>query len=101
MDEKRTGGGVRIHLQFNRHPALLLVSNVVAADEGVYRCRVDFGKSPTRNVHVRLDVVGAYIIDKYSQWVVPRVCSKSPGDGASSDTPVYRTFIFLDKSQNY
>jgi len=58
LDDSRAGGNTRIHFQFNRHPALLLLSNVVGADEGVYRCRVDFGKSPTRNVHVRLDVVG-------------------------------------------
>lgn len=48
----------RIHFQFDGHPALLLVNNVVDSDEGVYRCRVDFGRSPTRNVLVQLSVVG-------------------------------------------
>jgi hypothetical protein len=48
----------RIHFQFDSHPALLLLSNVGDPDEGDYRCRVDFGRSPTRNVLVQLTVVG-------------------------------------------
>ncbi|EFX71288.1 hypothetical protein DAPPUDRAFT_60346 [Daphnia pulex] len=47
----------RIHFQFDSHPALLLLSNVGDPDEGDYRCRVDFGRSPTRNVLVQLTVV--------------------------------------------
>ncbi|XP_057377769.1 uncharacterized protein LOC130699475 [Daphnia carinata] len=47
----------RIQFQFDSHPALLLLNNVVDPDEGVYRCRVDFGRSPTRNVLVQLIVV--------------------------------------------
>lgn len=48
----------RVHFQFDGQPALLLLKNVADADEGVYRCRVDFGRSPTRNVLVQLSVVG-------------------------------------------
>ena len=49
----------RVHFQFDSHPvALLLLNNVGDHDEGIYRCRVDFGRSPTRNVLVQLTVVG-------------------------------------------
>nr|CAH0113502.1 unnamed protein product [Daphnia galeata] len=48
----------RVHFQFDSHPvALLLLNNVGDHDEGIYRCRVDFGRSPTRNVLVQLTVV--------------------------------------------
>ena len=53
-----TGQATRVHFQFDSHPALLLLNSVVDQDEGVYRCRVDFGRSPTRNVLVQLAVVG-------------------------------------------
>uniref|UniRef100_A0A0P4Y268 Sidestep protein n=1 Tax=Daphnia magna TaxID=35525 RepID=A0A0P4Y268_9CRUS len=48
----------RVHFQFDSHPvALLLLNNAADHDEGIYRCRVDFGRSPTRNVLVQLTVV--------------------------------------------
>ena len=40
-------------------------------------------------------------MDFYKASWLPPMFAKAGGDGASSDTPVYRTFIFLDKSQNY
>lgn len=39
------------------NPALFSISNLTADDEGTYRCRVDFLRSPTKNTKVHLTVI--------------------------------------------
>lgn len=50
--------GARASFRADRHPAALVVANVRAKDEALYRCRVDFRLAQTRNAHVNLTVVG-------------------------------------------
>ena len=50
--------GQRASFRSDRHPAALVIANVKAKDEALYRCRVDFRLAQTRNAHVNLTVVG-------------------------------------------
>ncbi|XP_042886262.1 synaptogenesis protein syg-2-like [Penaeus japonicus] len=49
--------GHRAVMRVNRKQHGLLLENIELKDQGMYRCRVDFVESPTRNVRVRLRVV--------------------------------------------
>lgn len=56
MDERKFGG--RAYFQAAARPAAaLIIDNTTNADSGLYRCRVDFHKSPTRNARVQLRVI--------------------------------------------
>jgi len=57
-DSTITSTWPRMHFQFDSHPAVLQLQGVSEQDEGFYRCRVDFGRSPTRHRLVQLSIVG-------------------------------------------
>jgi len=50
--------GTRAHFRTVTEPAVLVIENVKLADEGVYRCRIDFRNSPTRNFRFNLTILG-------------------------------------------
>ncbi|XP_052863165.1 nephrin-like [Anopheles cruzii] len=47
----------RVNFYPSRTPAMLEILHTKATDSGLYRCRVDFHKSPTRHTRVQLTVI--------------------------------------------
>lgn len=51
----------RAFFRGDHDPGRLVLDNVNAGDQAVYKCRVDFRKAPTRIFDINLDIVGEYI----------------------------------------
>ena len=56
-EEEPRGFGSRARLVISPHPAQLVIENIQSNDAGLYRCRVDFKSSQTRNSMITLSII--------------------------------------------
>jgi hypothetical protein len=51
-------------------PATLNIDNISEKDEGEYRCRIDYLRSPTKNLRVKLAVIGEWGTSMLSYFAI-------------------------------
>ncbi|KAH1015104.1 hypothetical protein HUJ05_012882 [Dendroctonus ponderosae] len=64
--------GNRAYFRPSTNPATLVIDNIQQSDEGIYRCRVDFKNSPTRNSKVNFTVIAKWIAGKLLTLIDPK-----------------------------
>lgn len=55
----------RAYFRIKTEPSILGISNITEKDEGEYRCRIDYSRSPTKNLRVKLTVIGKLIFSLF------------------------------------
>ncbi|KAH8358190.1 hypothetical protein KR084_007445, partial [Drosophila pseudotakahashii] len=52
----------KAHFHHDASPPVLRIKNIQTSDAGLYKCRVDFQRSPTRNWRINVTVLGGFLI---------------------------------------
>lgn len=90
-DAKRSSVlGERLYFQTMSDPAHLSIQDLQAKDEGIYRCRVDFKNTPTRNLKINLTIIGESLVVLSS--VICNVISLLSFDGRQWPLPLLISF---------
>lgn len=63
FDRKTTGR--RAYFQPSETPAALVIDGAQDSDSGIYRCRVDFDRSPTRHYRVQMKIISKSLIELF------------------------------------
>ena len=84
-EQEPRGFGTRARLEIYPHPAQLEIKEVVAEDAGLYRCRVDFKSSQTRNSLVTLSIISPPTEVKIT-WAGQEVSGPTVGPLTQGDT---------------
>lgn len=66
----------RAYFRTATEPASLNINHIDDKDEGEYRCRVDFTKSPTRNSRIQLVIIGELIFKRFFFCIFKKNISK-------------------------
>lgn len=84
----------KAHFHYDSHPPSLRIKAIKRTDAGLYRCRVDFQKSPTRNWRINLSVLGKLfaevfasrqpVTEPYALWLC---CARSAAHAAGHPRP--------------
>lgn len=83
LDEKSLGS--RAYFQASATPPSLIINDAQDSDSGIYRCRVDFQKSPTKNSRVQLKIIRkSHLI--YRLHILIKI----------NDSSLWNRFFFLD-----
>lgn len=99
LHHEGTGGLTgRSHFNTTSLPSFI-ISNVKGHDNGLYRCRADFIKSPTRNIKIQLSVIGKILYHYRNAYKHYPISSQWPWWQQYNTIFIFITFYTITSTQ--